>query len=264
MPNMAIRVAGFAVAALLVFAQAGQAAPGDPQPVTILAEVSWSPYGFNEGGWGPNYWGDFETSGAMVDDGGAYFYPWYPTSSLVLYGSAGTIQVTLDSVGNWFVQSGTGDYDGMQGGGTYVDVSYTVDDPLLGETYVIEFELEGTVTFDVNLPPEADLVVESVSDLTARFSAAGSQDSDGTIVSDYEWDLDGDGIYDAATTAASIEHTYAAAGTYWVTVRVSDDDGATDTATTSVSVEAPPPPPDDEKPGKGKGGGGGGGKGKKK
>ncbi|MDX2472204.1 MAG: endonuclease [Candidatus Krumholzibacteria bacterium] len=63
------------------------------------------------------------------------------------------------------------------------------------------------------------------------FSAAGSSDSDGTIVS-YAWTF-GDG---GTSTAANPNHTYAATGVYTVTLTVTDDLGAEDTDTTSASV----------------------------
>ncbi|GAB4084723.1 hypothetical protein GCM10028784_13530 [Myceligenerans cantabricum] len=87
-----------------------------------------------------------------------------------------------------------------------------------------------------NQPPvaEAELTME---DLTLAADASASTDPDGEIAS-YAWDL-GDGSTD---TGATIEHTYAAAGTYEVTVTVTDDDGATDTFTQEVAATEPPPP----------------------
>jgi PKD repeat protein len=133
-------------------------------------------------------------------------------------------------------------------------VSYVVDDPWLGETYVIEFDLMGTVSVIENVLPKADLVVASASDLTVVLDASGSVDPDGSIVR-YEWDLDGDGLFDHTSTYSAIQYTYAEDTTYLASVRVTDDRGGTDTASVSVTVQAPPPP-EDEKPGKGKGGNG--------
>lgn len=87
-----------------------------------------------------------------------------------------------------------------------------------------------------NQAPTADAEL-GMSDLTLTADASASTDPDGEIAS-YAWDL-GDG--DTAT-GPTVEHTYAAAGTYEVTLTVTDDDGATDTYTEDVTATDPPPP----------------------
>jgi PKD repeat protein len=62
----------------------------------------------------------------------------------------------------------------------------------------------------------------SAASLEVSFNSAASADSDGSIVS-RTWDF-GDGNTDVGV---SPNHTYAAAGTYDVTLTVTDDDGAT-------------------------------------
>jgi subtilisin family serine protease len=64
-----------------------------------------------------------------------------------------------------------------------------------------------------------------------NFSSAGSYDPDGQIVS-YHWDF-GDG---ATSNQANPSHTYNAAGTYTVTLTVTDDQGATDTKSTTADI----------------------------
>jgi len=76
----------------------------------------------------------------------------------------------------------------------------------------------------------------SVSNLTASFNSSGSTDNDGSITG-YAWNF-GDSTNG---TGASPSHTYAAAGTYQVTLTVTDDDGATGSVTHAVTVTAPPP-----------------------
>ena len=75
----------------------------------------------------------------------------------------------------------------------------------------------------------------STDDLAVSVDGSGSSDPDGTVES-YAWDF-GDGATDTGATAS---HTYAAAGTYQVTLTVTDDDGATDAETKDVTVTAPP------------------------
>lgn len=85
----------------------------------------------------------------------------------------------------------------------------------------------------VNEPPIADVGGPYVT-APARplsFDGSASRDPDGTVVS-YDWDF-GDG---ATGTGPRPEHSYATAGTFRVTLTVTDNVGATASATTSVTV----------------------------
>ena len=65
---------------------------------------------------------------------------------------------------------------------------------------------------------------------------SGSTDSDGTIVL-YQWDLDADGQYDDATGATTAFNA-TTVGIFAVGLRVTDNDGATDTDIASIVVAA--------------------------
>ena len=58
----------------------------------------------------------------------------------------------------------------------------------------------------------------------------------------YAWDLDGDSLLDDST-AAQPAFTYTTAGTYTVTLKVTDTKGAFSTATVGIAVQAPAPDP---------------------
>lgn len=83
----------------------------------------------------------------------------------------------------------------------------------------------------VNDPPTADFTFTTL-DLTATFTDTSS-DSDGTIAS-WSWNF-GDGN---TSTAQDPVHTYAADGTYNVTLTVTDNDSATDNFNSNVTVSA--------------------------
>jgi PKD repeat protein len=70
-----------------------------------------------------------------------------------------------------------------------------------------------------------------------NFSSAGSNDSDGNIVS-YSWTF-GDG---GSSNNANPSHSYAAAGIYTVRLTVTDNDGDSDTATTTATIADNNPP----------------------
>ncbi len=80
-----------------------------------------------------------------------------------------------------------------------------------------------------NTPPVANFT-SSISGLTVSFTDT-STDSNGSIAS-RSWNF-GDGT---TSTAANPSRTYAAAGTYTVTLTVTDNGGATNTTTRSVTV----------------------------
>jgi PKD repeat protein len=80
------------------------------------------------------------------------------------------------------------------------------------------------------LPPLASFTA-SMDNLTGSFDASGSSDPDGTIT-DYAWDF-GDG---ATSTRAAPNHTYTTAGSYPVTLTVTDNSGATASTTKTVTA----------------------------
>lgn len=83
-----------------------------------------------------------------------------------------------------------------------------------------------------NKPPTAAFT-HTESDLVVALDASASKDPDGTIAS-YEWNF-GDG---STGTGVAAQHTYGAAGSYTVTLTVTDDKGAIATKSQSVPVVA--------------------------
>jgi YD repeat-containing protein len=77
--------------------------------------------------------------------------------------------------------------------------------------------------------------------VSTSFDASASSDPDGTIAK-YEWDLDGNGTYETNTgTTKTTSRTYTSEGTVTVGLRVTDNNGATETTTRSLVVQNQPP-----------------------
>ena len=92
-----------------------------------------------------------------------------------------------------------------------------------------------------NVSPDAALSAAE-SGGTVTFDASKSADVDGTVVS-YEWDLNGDSVYEKQTGAEPrAEQGYEPGTTLIARVRVTDDGGASDDATAAVVVPAAPEP----------------------
>ncbi|MBE7163090.1 MAG: PKD domain-containing protein, partial [Williamsia herbipolensis] len=85
----------------------------------------------------------------------------------------------------------------------------------------------------VNSAPTASFT-STTADLVASFDGTGSTDSDGTVAG-WSWAF-GDGT---SGTGSKVSHTFGAAGTYTVTLTVTDDKGATGTVSHPVTVTAP-------------------------
>jgi PKD repeat protein len=95
-----------------------------------------------------------------------------------------------------------------------------------------------------NNPPVAALSANPPSGTAAQaldvtWDASASTDSDGTIVS-YDWDMDNDGSFEITNGGSSQQDTYFTSGIKTVGVRVTDDDGATDSTTATCDVNVPP------------------------
>ena len=100
-----------------------------------------------------------------------------------------------------------------------------------GSTYVFKREYENT-------PPVADFSwtpQKPTPHQPINFNACTSYDPDGTIIL-YEWDWNNDGTYEDANSTPMATHTWESVGNYSVTVRVTDNTGATGSLTQTVSV----------------------------
>lgn len=104
--------------------------------------------------------------------------------------------------------------------------------PVAGRTWTDSFSGTCNNADAANTPPEAGFSF-ATQNLSVDFTDSSS-DADGLVVS-RNWDF-GDG---QGATGTNPDHTYAAAGTYAVTLTVTDDDGATDSVTQNVTVNAP-------------------------
>jgi hypothetical protein len=98
-----------------------------------------------------------------------------------------------------------------------------------------------TVTLTVNKinkPPVAAFrFVPETPKINERvcFDARESRDSDGKIVQ-YAWDFDGDGTFDESVTEPQICRVFESVGNFNVTLRVTDEDGATAEFTKTVTI----------------------------
>ncbi len=89
---------------------------------------------------------------------------------------------------------------------------------------------------ETGTPPEADAgatyTVKADIELVLNGSA---EDADGHVVK-YEWDFDGDGVYDWESDVGVATHTYDTPGTYDAKLRVTDNDGNETVQTVKVVV----------------------------
>jgi PKD repeat protein len=95
----------------------------------------------------------------------------------------------------------------------------------------------GTRGTEPDQPPLASFTVVC-TDRACGFDASSSSDPDGAVVG-YAWTF-GDGT---TATGATVSHNYAAAGTYTVTLTVTDDGGLTGSVAQYVTVSSGAPGP---------------------
>jgi PKD repeat protein len=107
----------------------------------------------------------------------------------------------------------------------YVLFRVTDDD---GETDTIDKPIE--IIVGLSLPPVAQATADPTEQMNGEpvhLSASGSYDPDGGSISTYEWDFENDGIFDAQ--GVEVTHAWDIVGTYSVQLKITDDEGETDT-----------------------------------
>ena len=129
--------------------------------------------------------------------------------------------------------------------------SHPVDieaDPASGDLFYANFDggqIRRIQYLGANNPPTAVATANPTSGtapLTVQFTGSGSSDPDGDALS-YSWDLTGDGTY-GDSTAVNPSFTYSTAGTYTVTLKVTDSHGAsTVSAPVTITVGSGNTPP---------------------
>ena len=88
-----------------------------------------------------------------------------------------------------------------------------------------------------NQPPMARVSASPTAGnapLTVAFNGSGSTDPEARPLT-YSWDLNGDGTFGDATTPTA-SYTYTSSGIYTASLRVTDDQGASDTASVTITV----------------------------
>jgi glucose/arabinose dehydrogenase/PKD repeat protein len=107
-----------------------------------------------------------------------------------------------------------------------------------GDLFYVDMD-DGTVhriTYTAaNQPPVAAITASPANGplpLTVSFDGTGSSDPEGKPLS-YSWDLNGDGTF-GDSTGSTASYTYTTAGVYHPSLRVTDDQGASDTASVTV------------------------------
>jgi len=116
----------------------------------------------------------------------------------------------------------------------YVDLRVTDDE-------VSTDELDVTLEIEVVTEP-IDPVADATADpnpqticLDVHFDGSASYDPDGGNIVLYEWDIDDDDVYEF--TGVTLDYSWDTPGTYDVDLRVTDDEGATDTLDTVLQIE---------------------------
>ncbi len=152
------------------------------------------------------------------------------------------------------------------GGGNRITVSvnepFTFLTPLMSNFFGGNLQMTASATSSITdyLPsgggtnpgtcaaPVASFNIVVTSGLTVFANPAASTPNSGTCaISGYNWKWDTDPTHDAPGSATGNPHTYPAAGTYSVTLTVTNQGGES-TAIHSITVSVAPPPPTCAKP----------------
>jgi PKD repeat protein len=214
---------------------------------------TWEEHADYDNGYFACFWSDVATGqyyGPFVCGSGDPAPPpnAYPTASLTVACTGGSCSFdassSSDSDGTiqayyWSFGDGSGFFAGgvttthnYERSGNYTVTLDIADDDWAWASTSTVVTVELPTVEPPNAAPEASFD-SSCSGLVCTFDGRASTDSDGTIAS-YNWSFgDGAGAVGGSTTTS---HTYGQAGTYAVTLTVTDDAGATGKVSESITV----------------------------
>ena len=144
--------------------------------------------------------------------------------------------VGTSALGKWTLAAGAGVFDnGSVYNTTVTGLGFGTNTLNWAITY------KGCVFDSSVVITNRSVVADAGDDVTAyvgeTVSFEGTANGDASIVK-YEWDFDGDGVYDWSSSVSGLTtYTYSTAGTYTAVLRVTDDDGLTDTDSRVVEVK---------------------------
>ena len=194
-------------------------------------------------GWFADNWSTFINSRG--------YYAWYAfVKSMRLSETA-----TLSSGFNWY-RGTNGVAERLvaqhEADGTWPATGHTGTPASMGDAFATSWAVIMLTSSLFDLPPVAEAGSDIVwgYDVPLTFDASRSYHLDPkSRIELYEWDFDGDGTYDCTGTNPVVEHTFAFDPqatypmTYIAVLRVTDNNGLTDTDTRSVTIAQPPHAP---------------------
>lgn len=122
--------------------------------------------------------------------------------------------------------------------GTYTVVLLVTDNGGKVSSTSENITVKLTVTPTVKHYPVALIEIENVDNLTVNVNASLSYAPDGKSIVSYDWNF-GDG---ESATGVNVTHTYAANGTYTITLNVTDSEGLSNTTSETITVTKEVPP----------------------
>lgn len=189
---------------------------------TRLVRLSQSPYTYQ---WRDAPVGDYVLSATATDNDGN-----------TMEAEAALVSISVDSDGDGLPDAWELDHIGNLSQGGLDDADGD------GRSNLKEFYLGSSPWNEdpaaENLSPTAHVAVTRLSGeapFAVAFNGAGSRDPDGRVVA-WQWDFDGDGVFDA--TGPQVTRVFTEAGTVPVLLQVTDDEGSTGTRRVNVTVKA--------------------------
>ena len=205
----------------------------DRYPVGVAPDVAWAGAAYNFGR-------SVSPNGVIEYQGGAFEGALQGKLLVVRYsGGDDIVALTPDDADGDIDPSG--DFELVVEGVTvFNDPLELTEDPATGSLYLSEYGGAGRISLlrpvdpTLNRPPVAAFTASPSGPLAVALDGSGSSDPDGSVAR-WRWDF-GDGSPADSTSGPSVSHTYGSAGTYAVTLAVTDDGGATASAARDVEV----------------------------